>query len=256
MKLQTSATQVSQRTQHLLQAARGQYGVNIPEPVWFRVVAQHPPTHQLTQKVVNLKQWQNKPQGLEKNPKTGLYVTRHKQKFATSAQHLYRARPIRFFEDKVRKLFYTQHPWELARPKLLVENDGNDAKWQDWSSIDQPHKKLDGESVIQRTLYLLEHESENYPQSNWIKAYDQARNEFYRLRIREETQVRIGSEEARMFGSAFGQSYIDFGIEQEQEAIDAWTVEATEASKVKRANVSTPVSDEDGTATATEPTES
>lgn len=246
MKLQTKATQVAQRTQHLLQAAASSRGAHIPEPVWFRVVGQHPPTHQLTQKVVNLQQWQKKAKPLAKNPKTGLYVTRHKQKFASSAQHLYRARPLRFFEDKIRSLFYTQHPWELARPKLLVENDGDDAQWQDWSSIDQPNKKLDGESVVQRTLYLLKHEAETYPQTNWVAAYDQARNEFYRLRMREEVQLKVAAEEARMFGAVFGQSYIDFGVEQEQAVIDEWMVEATEASKAKRANVSTPVSDEDG----------
>ena len=45
----------------------------------------------------------------------------------------------------IRRKFYTQHPWELARPKVVVEEDGADyARW-DWSKIEQIGKPLDGE---------------------------------------------------------------------------------------------------------------
>jgi small subunit ribosomal protein S23 len=33
----------------------------------------------------------------------------------------------------------------LARPRLIVEDSGNDAKRYDWSKIVQPGKQLDGE---------------------------------------------------------------------------------------------------------------
>jgi small subunit ribosomal protein S23 len=44
-----------------------------------------------------------------------------------------------------RKRFYKEHPWELARPKILVEEDGADYVRQDWSRMEQFAKPLDGE---------------------------------------------------------------------------------------------------------------
>ena len=149
---------------------------------------------------------------------------------------MYRPKQIRYFEDKIRSLFYNQHPWELARPKLLIENDGDDAARQDWRHMDQFSKKLDGESVVRRTMYLIEND-DRYTKSNWIQAYDQARLEFYRLRMREESEIQVASEEAVMFGSSFGQSYIEHGIEQEQKVIDKWVLDATKASAEKKARM-------------------
>lgn len=49
-------------------------------------------------------------------------------------------------EDKLRSDFFNDHPWELARPKVILEDSGNDAKNWDWSTgIKQPGKRLDGE---------------------------------------------------------------------------------------------------------------
>ena len=48
-------------------------------------------------------------------------------------------------EDALRKTFFSDHPWELARPRMVIENDGKDAEKDDWSKMAQPHKKLSGE---------------------------------------------------------------------------------------------------------------
>ena len=46
---------------------------------------------------------------------------------------------------QLRSDFFGDHPWELARPRLVVEDSGNDAKGYDWRTIQQKGKQLDGE---------------------------------------------------------------------------------------------------------------
>ncbi|CAN6647129.1 small ribosomal subunit protein mS23 [Trichomonascus vanleenenianus] len=241
MRLQYTATALLEKTTRLLKAGvpGGSRNPAISEPSWFRVVASHPPTHNLALKTHNLKEFVEKEHTFqvgEKRKATGTYVTRNKQAYSSRLGHLYRPRKIKYFEDKVRRLFYEQHPWELARPKLVVENDGNDISRQDWSSIYQPTKKLDGENVVRRTMYLIE--SGEFDRDHWLQAYDKARLEFYRLRMREEAEVQVAAEEAVMFGSVFGKSYIQHGIEEEQKVIDKWVEEAKQATAVKKSKMS------------------
>lgn len=261
MRLQTKATSILETTAQLIRAGRGstrnKLGA-INEPSWYRVVASHPPTTNLALKAHHLEEYINQEQKFkvgEERRSRGTYVTRNKQGFSVKPQHLYRPKLIRFVEDKIRQLFYDQHPWELARPKLVVENDGKDAaRIKDWSSIYQKNKKLDGESVVQRTLYLIS--SGAYQPQDWLKAYDQARVEFYRLRMREEAETQVAAEEAAMFGSVFGKSYIQHGVEQEQKVIDKWVDEAIEATKVKKSkftDTADAAPEEDSPAEALEP---
>jgi small subunit ribosomal protein S23 len=57
-------------------------------------------------------------------------------------------------EDKIRAQFFQDHPWELARPRVLVENDGKDFVRHDWSKLVQPRKALDGERFVALRLCL------------------------------------------------------------------------------------------------------
>lgn len=52
---------------------------------------------------------------------------------------------IRYEEDQLRKEFFRDHPWELARPRVVLENSGNDHAGYDWSKLKQRGKRLDGE---------------------------------------------------------------------------------------------------------------
>lgn len=61
------------------------------------------------------------------------------------ASRLFQPLPIVYPEDKLRTQFFGDHPWELARPRLVIEDSGNDSKNHDWSKITQPGKQLDGE---------------------------------------------------------------------------------------------------------------
>lgn len=51
-------------------------------------------------------------------------------------------------EDKLRMNFFQDHPWELARPRVILEDDGKDGQKVDWSELDQPGRQLNGERYI------------------------------------------------------------------------------------------------------------
>ena len=73
-------------------------------------------------------------------------------------------------------------------------------------------------SVIQRQLWLLR----NNPQISRAQAYDQARKEFYELRLREEVRRQVAKEEAMATGAYFGKSAIDIGLELEDKEYERW----------------------------------
>jgi small subunit ribosomal protein S23 len=52
---------------------------------------------------------------------------------------------ITYEEDRLRKEFYGDHPWELARPRIILEQDGKDGQKCDWSKIQQPGRQLNAE---------------------------------------------------------------------------------------------------------------
>ena len=61
---------------------------------------------------------------------------------------LFKPQRIDYPEDALRREFFKDHPWELARPRLVVESDGCDARRVDWSSIRQSGRPLDGERCV------------------------------------------------------------------------------------------------------------
>jgi small subunit ribosomal protein S23 len=124
---------------------------------------------------------------------------------------------ITYPEDRLRSDFYGDHPWELARPKVVLEDTGNDAKNWDWSGIHQPWKRMDGESVVQRQMWLMQHEGLEEAQ-----AYDKARKEFYFYRHREDVERRVTKEEALATGAYFGKGPIEIGMELENKQWEDW----------------------------------
>ena len=153
---------------------------------------------------------------------------------------------IKFQEDGLRTHFFKQHPWELARPRILVETDGKDAQRYDWSKgLRQPGLPLCGEwyvcvkeaeskvnrcSVVKRQMYLM-----NETGLQRKVAYDQARKEFYRLRHREELEERIAKEEATFVGAYFVGNKIDRALPIEDRQFNDWKQWADKESH-RRAN--------------------
>lgn len=73
-------------------------------------------------------------------------------------------------------------------------------------------------SVIQRQLWLLR----NRPELTRAQVYDQARKEFYDLRLREEVRRQVAREEALATGAYFGKSPLEIGMELEDKEYERW----------------------------------
>ncbi|KAH7356721.1 mitochondrial ribosomal protein S25 [Rhexocercosporidium sp. MPI-PUGE-AT-0058] len=199
-------------------------------PPWFKTIGSIPPSEILTRT----------------QPVQHREVTR-KSKIRKPSK-MFRPQPIVYEEDKLRLEFYGDHPWELARPRIVLENDGKDGQKCDWSRIQQPGRQLNGESVVQRQLWLI-----NNTGLSSSQAYDQARKEFYALRHEEEVERKVQHEEALWTGAYFGKGAIEVGMELEDKAYESWKAWATkevQAMAIQRDSAYTGVETEDEEVTA------
>ena len=62
----------------------------------------------------------------------------------------------------------------------------------------------------------------NEPSMTLAKAYDQARKEFYQLRLQEDVERRVAKEEAQATGAYFGKSMLEIGMELEDKVFEEW----------------------------------
>ncbi|KAI1869481.1 hypothetical protein JX265_006571 [Neoarthrinium moseri] len=178
---------------------RVQPRIKVQKPVWYNVVESIPPSEVVTRPLP--------PQHKTWSPKI------------RKASRLFQPQQLVFEEDALRKRFFKDHPWELARPRMIIEADGKDAHRCDWSKgLKQPGIPLSGESVVQRQLWRMH----NIPGMTQEEAYDLTRKEFYRLRQEEDIERRVAVEEARMVGSYFGQSYLQVGMHLEDLEHERW----------------------------------
>jgi len=76
---------------------------------------------------------------------------------------------------------------------------------------------MDGESVVQRQIWLMENEGLDEAQS-----YDKARKEFYFYRHQEDVERRVAKEEALATGAYFGKGPIEIGMELENRQWEDW----------------------------------
>ncbi|KIH90774.1 37S ribosomal protein rsm25 [Sporothrix brasiliensis 5110] len=166
-------------------------------PPWLKAVEKIPPAEVLTRTV---------PVALQPpNPRL------------RKPRRTYRPQNITYEEDELRQTFFKDHPWELARPRVVLETDGKDAQRYDWSKgLYQDGLALCGECVVQRQMWLMN--------SGMTKeqAYDVARREFYALRHREEVERRVAMEEARMMGGYFKGSLLVDNMRQEDRVFESW----------------------------------
>ena len=77
------------------------------------------------------------------------------------------------------------------------------------------------------------------PNITSAQAYDQARKEFYDLRLQEDVERRVAKEEAMSTGAYFGKSALDIGMELEDKEYERWkewaTKEITLAEQIQAA---------------------
>ncbi|KAG8527987.1 uncharacterized protein KY384_006903 [Bacidia gigantensis] len=153
---------------------------------------------------------------------------RRKKGQTKKSSKLFQPQKITYEEDEYRADFFTDHPWELARPRMILENDGKDSQKTDWRQIRRPEIPLSGESVVQRQMWL-QHDK---PEMSKSETYDQARKEFYELRLLEDTERRVAREEALMMGAQFGLSPMEVGMKLEDDEYERWKVWAQQQTEL------------------------
>lgn len=60
------------------------------------------------------------------------------------------------------------------------------------------------------------------PNMTPAKAYDQARKEFYEVRLQEDIERRVAKEEALATGAYFGKTTLQIGMELEDKMFEEW----------------------------------
>ncbi|EWY80546.1 hypothetical protein FOYG_16506 [Fusarium oxysporum NRRL 32931] len=194
-------------------------GKSIPTPPWYNIMQSVPPAETLVRTVA--------PRHRAPNRK------------ATKPKNMYRPQEIFYIEDKLRTTFYKDHPWELARPRVILESDGKDYQHCDWSKgVRQPNIPLTGECVVQRQLWLMKKEK-----LGMQKAYDITRREFYRLRQEEEIERRVALEEAKHVGAYFGKSRIDVSHTLEDREFENWKIWAGKETERQEASRNSEIED-------------
>ncbi|KAJ2704388.1 mitochondrial ribosomal small subunit component [Coemansia sp. IMI 203386] len=101
---------------------------------------------------------------------------------------------IEFPEDKLRREFYKNHPFELSRPRIVMEPTGRTN--EDWSRLTKGAGQVTGEDVVRHQHYLMQSKGMGEQE-----AYAQVTNELYKIRAREEMEAKIAQQEARAYGA-------------------------------------------------------
>lgn len=196
------------------------------KPLWADIMADIPPAQIMTrQQPIQHRYTETRTQTFPRGPSQITHTKTHAKPKSAKPKALYSPTKMRFEEDTLRERFFADHPWELARPRTLVETTGVQHAHADWSTgIKQRGIPVSGESVVQRQLWLLH----NTPNITVPEAYDVARKEFYAVRRREQTAMRVAVEEAEMMGADFGRPVQSVGMGKEDVVYNQWLEWAAE----------------------------
>ncbi|CAG8461883.1 11607_t:CDS:2 [Ambispora leptoticha] len=180
-------TQLHYHVEHLMKG-----GIYSKAPIWYPVMKMFPPG-----------------QSLPRASNNNATSTLNKKNNKNSTKHLRtksaRPQPIVYPEDALRRQFYRDHPYELLRPRVLMEKEIQvDKVWKSLVGDDEDPSEVTGESVIQYQMYLMAHKGMSQRQ-----AYAIACNEFYKIRAREEIEQRVAEEQAIAFGAVRKKSEVE-----------------------------------------------
>lgn len=112
-------------------------------PAWYDVVGNTPPSQILVRTQPQQHQHEANIDNNSHLPSSSSPSPPHRRVKKASKQ--FRPQRIVYEEDALRAQFFKDHPWELARPRLVLEDDGCDGRRVDWSRMRQPGRALDGE---------------------------------------------------------------------------------------------------------------
>ncbi|OBA25570.1 hypothetical protein HANVADRAFT_26831 [Hanseniaspora valbyensis NRRL Y-1626] len=206
------------------------------KPVWYDSIMKYPPlyqknkTHELNKKNTFLPSFRTRTPSLftnsNKTPGNKNLLKKQTQMYTKNKVFSEnQSAGLQFVEDKIKMKFYDQHPWELTNPKILIEQQNNILNLDlEWSKVNPTGKQLDGDSVAQRTIYIMNNEN-----MNLFDAYNKALLEFYERRIEEEFEMSVAIEESEMFGmlyNDYNNGVVDTQYLKEQKDLMKWKEEA------------------------------
>lgn len=134
------------------QTALGQYasGKIKKLPQWVDVVRDIPPSEALVRNPTP--QHQLVRQRLKTHPDSSkpqvVFEVQDKGRKPKKASRMFRPVQLKYEEDELRQEFFRDHPWELARPRVILETTGKDFENCDWSRLRQPGRRVDGERCV------------------------------------------------------------------------------------------------------------
>ncbi|CAB4396232.1 uncharacterized protein OCT59_000456 [Rhizophagus irregularis] len=162
-------------------------------PVWYSAMKNIPPGQSLLRSPLQFREDNLQNHNLRLRRDTKSHSQKHLKTKVPRPQKIY------YMLDALRKDFYRDHPYELLRPQILIEQDGGFVE-KILGNLKFPCR-VTGENVIKYQEYLIKKKgmSKN-------DAYIQACNEFYKIRAREEVAERVAEEQALLFGARGGQS--------------------------------------------------
>ena len=108
------------------------------------IIRNRPPQHQLVRQRLKTVAGSSQPEVV--------FEVQEKRRKPKKPSRLFQPVELKYEEDQLRQEFFRDHPWELARPRLLLETTGKDFKNYDWSRLQQRGKRLDGERWVMRSL--------------------------------------------------------------------------------------------------------
>ncbi|KAJ1559253.1 hypothetical protein HK405_011387 [Cladochytrium tenue] len=195
-------------------------------PAWEAALAMYPPGPYPTRQVVPALVGQFIPQDAsvaEASP-----VASSRRRPPAPGPHAYSVRPppIVYPEDALRERFYSEHPFEMRRPRAVLESDEDIRLRQDALSVKlaaaakaaKPRKStvataaaavqsdsshadwqlgsaVTGEEVVQRARHLMSEAGGGHPEE---EAYNLALASFYRHREAEELEAAHAAEQRRL----------------------------------------------------------
>lgn len=117
-------------------------------------------------------------------------------------------------EDKLRRRFFKDHPFELARPVCLIEKDGrSESNWDKVLAADKSFR-ITNEDIIKAQLKLI---SQGFSRA---EAYERVTKELSLHRVHEETENMLAQNQAKIFGARLRKDAIELGIEAEERNLE------------------------------------
>ncbi|KAI0314770.1 mitochondrial ribosomal protein S25-domain-containing protein [Amylostereum chailletii] len=126
--------------------------------------------------------------------------------------------PIVYLEDKVRKQFFRDHPFETYRPVSLAEEDRiegeHPVRGVQWTRLRQRGRNPSPEEAVLFAVNLHQHHNVTL-----AEAYATAVAQFRALRSEQHIANLVAAQEAEAYGAVFGPSAIESGFAMESKVL-------------------------------------